>query len=69
MRASGATRGEGVASLTCRWQDLGGEPLLRMGMAWAVRYAPLLEVLNVWTPLETPRIRPHLCAHTCVHTS
>ena len=39
-------------------QDLEGEPLRRMGMAWAVKYAPFLEVLNVWTPLATPRLRP-----------
>ena len=39
-------------------QDLEGEPLVRMGMAAAVRWAPFLEVLNVWVPLATPRLRP-----------
>eukprot|EP00510_Aplanochytrium_minuta_P002922 CAMPEP_0184006324 /NCGR_PEP_ID=MMETSP0954-20121128/613_1 /TAXON_ID=627963 /ORGANISM="Aplanochytrium sp, Strain PBS07" /LENGTH=383 /DNA_ID=CAMNT_0026284827 /DNA_START=432 /DNA_END=1583 /DNA_ORIENTATION=- len=38
-------------------QDLEGDPLLSLGLTWLFRL-PFISLLNVWTPLETPRMRP-----------
>jgi hypothetical protein len=38
-------------------QDLQGEPLLRMGIHWLFR-APFVQLLNVWLPINEPRVRP-----------
>mmetsp|Transcript_5399 Transcript_5399/g.7050 ORF Transcript_5399/g.7050 Transcript_5399/m.7050 type:complete len:456 (-) Transcript_5399:243-1610(-) len=38
-------------------QDLEGDPLKSMGLTWLF-HLPFIEMLNVWTPLKTPRMRP-----------
>lgn len=40
-------------------QDIEGEPLHRLGIAWALNYLqPSLQILNLWTPLTTTQLRP-----------
>jgi hypothetical protein len=35
-----------------------GEPIRALGLKKVLEYIPWLHVLNVWSPLETPRLRP-----------
>ncbi len=35
-----------------------GEPIRTLGLTKVLEFIPWLHVLNVWSPLETPRLRP-----------
>ena len=39
-------------------QDMEGEPIRALGLKFVLKHFPWLHVLNVWSPLETPRVRP-----------